>query len=109
MDHDRRNDLREDDASAHRPSSPRDPHAAQLRGRIQVHAHGLDRGRRNGAAVCTGRDWSATLQWCVHRRDRHGYGANARREGNQCGRRGELRYDRTWVRARVDGRYALDW
>jgi len=102
-DHGRRSDRHEGDEDVPRPSSLRDFRAEQLRDRIRVRVHGPDCVHRSGAVVCTGRDWLPTLQSYVHRHGRHAYGANARREGNQCGRRGGLRYDRNWVRGRVDG------
>jgi hypothetical protein len=106
-DHDRRSDRHEGDEDVRPPSSPRDFRAELPRGHIRVHVHGSDRVRRSGARVCTGRDWLVTLQLYVHRRGRHACGANARREGSQCGRRGGLRYDRSLFRGRVDGCYAL--
>jgi hypothetical protein len=107
--HDHRNDRREGDEGVRRPSSPRDHHGAQLHARIQVHAHGSGRVRRNDAGVCTGRDWSVTLQSYVHRRDRHAHDANVRHAGSQCGLRGEQPCDRNWVRECANDDYASDW
>jgi hypothetical protein len=108
-DHDRRNGRREGDEDARRPSSPRDPHGAQAHARIQVRAHGSGRVRRSDAGVCTGRDWSVTLQSYVHGRDRHAHDANARHISSQYGLRDGQPCDRNWVRECANDHYALDW